>query len=62
MIKHGSSQLRYVLINCCLPLIRFDMTFAAYYAKKHAEGKSRRIAITHIAKKLVRVIYALERQ
>ena len=34
MVKHGSSQLRYVLINCCLPLIRFDMTFAAYYEKK----------------------------
>lgn len=62
MVKHGSSQLRYVLINCCLPLIRFDMTFATYYAKKRAEGKPHRVAITHVAKKLVRVIYALERQ
>ena len=62
MVKHGSSQLRYVLINCCLPLIRFDMTFAAYYAKKRAEGKPHRVAITHVAKKLVRVIYALEKQ
>lgn len=62
IVKHGSSQLRYVLINCCLPLIRFDMTFAAYYAKKRAEGKPHRVAITHVAKKLVRVIYALERQ
>lgn len=62
MVKHGSSQLRYTLINCCLPLIRFDMTFATYYAKKRAEGKPHRVAITHIAKKLVRVIYALERQ
>ena len=62
MVKHGSSQLRYVLINCCLPLIRFDMTFAAYYAKKRGEGKPHRVAVTHVAKKLVRVIYALERQ
>lgn len=62
MVKHGSSQLRYVLINCCLPLIRFDMTFASYYARKRAEGKPHRVAITHVAKKLVRVIYALERQ
>ena len=62
MVKHGSSQLRYTLINCCLPLIRFDMTFATYYAKKRAEGKPHRVAITHVAKKLVRVIYALERQ
>lgn len=62
MVKRGSSSLRYVLINCCLPLIRFDMTFAAYYAKKRGEGKPHRIAITHVAKKLIRVIYALERQ
>lgn len=62
MVKRGSSQLRYVLINCCLPLIRFDMTFATYYAKKRAEGKPHRVAITHVAKKLVRIIYALERQ
>lgn len=62
MVKRGSSQLRYTLINCCLPLIRFDMKFAAYYAKKRAEGKPHRVAITHVAKKLIRVIYALERQ
>lgn len=40
MVKHGSSQLWYVLINCCLPLIRFDRTFATYYAKKRAEGQT----------------------
>ena len=62
MVKHGSSRLRYVLINCCLPLIRFDVTFATYYAKKRAENKPHRVAITHVAKKLVRVIYALESQ
>lgn len=62
MVKRGSSQLRYVLINCCLPLIRFDMTFASYYAKKRGEGKPHRVAITHVAKKLIRVIYALEKQ
>lgn len=62
MVKRGSSSLWYVLINCCLPLIRFDMTFAAYFAKKRAEGKPHRVALTHVAKKLIRVIYALERQ
>ncbi len=62
MVKRGSSQLRYTLINCCLPLIRFDMIFATYYAKKRGEGKPHRVAITHVAKKLIRVIYALERQ
>lgn len=62
MVKRGSSQLRYVLLNCTLPLIRFDMTFAQYYAKKRKEGKPYRVALTHVAKKLVRVIFALERQ
>lgn len=62
MVKHGSSQLWYLLINYCLPLIRFDMTFATYYARKRAESKPHRVAITHVAKKLVKVIYALERQ
>jgi len=62
MVKRGSSQLRYVLMNCALPLIRFDMTFAAYYAKKRSEGKTHRVALSHVTKKLVRVIFALERQ
>ena len=38
------------------------MTFATYYAKKRAEGKPHKVEITHVAKKLIRVIYALERQ
>ena len=62
MVKRGSSQLRYVLMNCTLPLIRSDITFATYYAKKRAEGKPHRVAVSHVAKKLVRVIFALERQ
>lgn len=61
MVKRGSSQLRYVLLNCCLPLIQFDMTFAKYYVRKRSEGKPHRVALTHVAKKLVRVIFALER-
>ncbi len=62
MVKRGSSQLRYTLMNCVLPLIRFDVTFAAYYAKKRSEGKPHRVAMSHVTKKLVRVIFALERQ
>ncbi len=62
MVKRGSSHLRYVLLNCVLPLIRYDMTFATYYQKKRSEGKSHRVAMSHVAKKLIRVIYALERQ
>ena len=42
------------------PLIKCNVTFASYYNKKIAEGKSHRVAATHVAKKLVRVIYTLE--
>lgn len=51
IVKRGSSQLRYTLINCFLPLLRFDMTFATYYVKKRAEGKPHRVAITHVTQK-----------
>ena len=60
MVKHGSSHLRYALLNCCLPLIKNEPTFADYYAKKRAEGKPHRVAMTHVAKKLLRVIYTLQ--
>ena len=60
MVKHGSSQLRYAIMNCCLPLITHEPVFAQYYAKKRAEGKPHRVALTHVAKKLLRVIYAMQ--
>lgn len=60
MVKHGSSHLRYALMNACLPLITFESIFAEYYAKKRAEGKPHRVALTHVAKKLLRVIYNLQ--
>lgn len=60
MVKHGSSQLRCVLMNCTIALIRFNPVFATYYHKKRAEGKSHRVALSHVAKKLVRLIYTLE--
>ena len=60
MVKHGSSHLRYALLNCCLPLISNEPVFAEYYAKKRAEGKPYRVAMTHVAKKLLRVIFTLQ--
>lgn len=62
MVKRGSSYLRYTILNCCLPLIQYNLTFATYYAKKRAEGKNHMVAQSHVAKKLIRVIFALERQ
>ena len=60
MVRHGSSNLRYVLLNCCLPLVTHEPVFAEYYAKKRAEGKPHQVAMTHVAKKLLRVIYTLQ--
>ena len=47
-------------MNCCLPLVTHEPIFAEYYAKKRAEGKPHRVAMTHVAKKLLRVIYTLQ--
>jgi transposase len=60
MVKRGSSHLRFTLMNVCVPLIRFNVVFAEYYHKKRSEGKSHRVAMSHVAKKLVRIIYTLE--
>lgn len=60
MVKRGSSHLRYALMNCTMPLIMYNMVFAEYYHKKRSEGKPHRVALTHVVKKLIRVIYTLE--
>lgn len=59
-VKHGSSHLRFTLMNVCIPLIRFNPVFATYYYKKRNEGKPHRAALSNVAKKLIRVIYTLE--
>lgn len=60
MVKRGSSHLRYTLMTVCIPLIKYNLVFAAYYHKKRQEGKSHRVALSHVAKKLIRIIYTLE--
>ena len=60
MEKRGSKYLRYALFNATKYVCTWDPTFSAYLAKKRAEGKHYYVAITHAAKKLVRLIYALE--
>ena len=60
MEKRGSRYLRYALFNATKFVCTWDPAFAAYLAKKRAEGKHYNVAISHAAKKLVRLIYALE--
>lgn len=61
MVKRGSSHLRFTLMNLCIPLIQYNMVFAEYYAKKRNEGKTHRVACSHVIKKLIRVIFILEK-
>ena len=61
MEKRGSRYLRYAIFNATKYVCHWDPTFAAYLAKKRAEGKHYNVAISHAAKKLVRLIYAIEK-
>jgi transposase len=59
MVKRGSPYLRYALILAAQSVARFSPSFRAYLAKKLAEGKHYRVAVSHVAKKLIRVIFYL---
>lgn len=61
MEKRGSRYLRYALYNATKYVCRWDPTFSAYLGKKLAEGKHYNVALSHATKKLVRLIFALER-
>ena len=61
MEKRGSKYLQYTIYNTTKYVCHWDPTFADYLAKKRAEGKHYNVAISHAAKKLVRLIYALEK-
>ena len=61
MVKHGSGHLRYSIMNTALSILRYSPTFYDYYLKKRSEGKCHRVALSHVCKKLIRVIYSLEK-
>ena len=61
MEKRGSKYLRYALFNATRYVCLWEPTFAEYLSKKQAEGKHYYVAISHAAKKLVRLIYAMEK-
>ena len=61
MEKRGSRYLRYALYNATKYVCHWDDNFDAYLAKKRAEGKHYNVALSHAAKKLVRLIFAMEK-
>ena len=61
MVKHGSGHLRYAIMNIAMSILRYSPTFYDYYQKKRSEGKCHRVALSHVCKKFIRVIYSLEK-
>ena len=61
MEKRGSRYLRYALYNATKCVCHWNPNFAAYLAKKRAEGKHYNVALSHATKKLVRLIFAMEK-
>lgn len=61
MVKHGSGHLRYSIMNTAMIILIYSPKFYDYYLKKRSEGKCHRVALSHVCKKLLRVIYTLEK-
>jgi len=60
IVKRGSPLLRKAIWIYALPSLRFIPTLNDYYHKKRAEGKHHKVALTHVCRKLIRVIYHIE--
>lgn len=59
MVKRGSSYLRYALIQAAKLLANYSPHFKAYLRLKISQGKHYNVAVSHVAKKLIRIIYYL---
>ena len=59
MVKRGSKYLRWALLNASRLVAMRDKTFHDYKEKKLSEGKHYFVALSHVTKKLIRVIFYL---
>ena len=59
MVKRGSSHLRWALIQAAIKVARYSPAFKVYFRTKLAQGKHYNVAISHVAKKLIRVLFHL---
>jgi len=59
MVKRGSTYLRYAFLTAARTVSMRNTTFKNYSNKKKLEGKHHFVVMSHVAKKLVRVIYHL---
>ncbi len=61
MEKRGSKYLRFAIFNATKYVCLWNKNFSDYLAKKRAEGKHYYVALSHASKKLVRLIFALQK-
>lgn len=59
MVKHGSTYLRWALMQAARLAAVHCETFGRYLAAKQAQGKHYFVALGHTAKKLIRVIFRI---
>lgn len=59
MVKRGSKYLRWALLNASRLVAMRDKSFHDYKEKKLSEGKHYFVALSHVTKKLIRVIFYL---
>lgn len=57
MVKRGSTYLRWAILQAARLVAMRDRTFHDYLLKKRREGKHFNVALSHVGKKLVRVIF-----
>ncbi|WP_227644864.1 transposase [Enterococcus faecium] len=57
MVKRGSSQLRWALHEAARLNSIWSPSMRSYYQKKRSEGKHYNVAISHVVRKLVRIIF-----
>jgi len=57
MVKRGSTYLRWAVLQAARLVAMRDQTFRDYLLKKRCEGKHFNVALSHVGKKLIRVIF-----
>jgi transposase len=61
MVKHGSSYLRKYLMNSAETFYVYNPSISDFYWKKRNEGKHHRVALSHVARRLINTIFYLEK-
>lgn len=59
MVKRGSTYLRWSILTASRTVSMRDSTLYDYLTKKRSEGKHYFVAMSHVAKKLIHVIFYL---